>query len=1048
VIIAFGEFELDVGTYKLRRAGVDVPLQPKIFDAIRYLVERAGRVVRKQELLDALWLGEHVNETAVPWTINRARKALGQGHKDKHPIETVRGRGYRFSGEVREVRTSSTSLVPPAPSSRALPSLPSLPALASQQAPVSRRPPPGDPFVGRAEAMNQLLDLLYGARAGRGRLCLVSGEAGIGKTRVMSELAQVAQAEGQTPWSGRCVEEGRAAAFWPWVQVLRDAAVDPSVSASLQAEMRGLLVELIPNPQSRDRFVDMTASSAVAARFWVLEKLSRHLLACAETGPRIVMIDDAHLADEASLDLLAFLAPEVSRAAMLIVVTARNALAAGSDAWAKSLGRLSPMDRIELPVLKPADVESYVSAVTGVELPEDIRSTVYLKCGGNPLFLQETVRVVSAFCDREGVESLRKEDIAVPGVAREVWRARLAGLTPSACEALEVACVIGQEFELPVLQRALGVAPELLLVHLDEASRARLVFARSRAGVYAFAHDTIREALYDDLSRARRVDLHFRVAQALEARALGELQVHELAYHFYRALPRSAPDQVERYACLAADAAIRGYAYEDASQLYGWALEAQRFRADVSARGRCELLLSYATALRLSGRLPDSRRAVEQAVDVARQHAFPDLLCEAARRLRPSVNSAVVPDALALRALEEAQRLITDDQTSLRIRVLGRLACVPPYSLSTERSQELSARAVDLARQSGDKDDLTEALRYRLPALSGPDHIDELLEVTSEILRLKPDVGSNAGEVEAARYHALLQRGEMAAARRELEALGRLGRELRRPEMQWHYDRLRAQELFHAGDFPAADAAFRDLFDRSRRMRLPYGELFFTMQFMALASERTGLSMLSASGREWASKLEWASPIPSFRAHEARFFVEIGRLDEARETFEAIARGGFDAFTKDLSYLNALAHLAVVAVALEDRPRGERLYSLLKPYPRHNTPSALGFYLGSASYFLGLLARLLGRGEQAARHLEDALADNERMGYAAMAARTQLSLAEVLAEEGSRAARLRASALLADAGATARRLEMAPLTSAIERLRGKVTLPRGRARAV
>src|SRR6202034_1719361 len=100
VTFLFGRFELDATAYKLRRDGNDVPLQPKVFDAIRYLIEHHDRVVRKEELLEALWPGEHVNDTAVPWTISRARKALGQGSDAKYPIETARGRGYRFSAEV------------------------------------------------------------------------------------------------------------------------------------------------------------------------------------------------------------------------------------------------------------------------------------------------------------------------------------------------------------------------------------------------------------------------------------------------------------------------------------------------------------------------------------------------------------------------------------------------------------------------------------------------------------------------------------------------------------------------------------------------------------------------------------------------------------------------------------------------------------------------------------------------------------------------------------------------------------------------------------
>ena len=1005
----FGDFELDVGTYKLRRGGREVALQPKVFDAILYLVERQGRLVRKQELLDALWPGEHVNETAVPWTISRARKALGQGHEDTQPIETVRGRGYRFIGEVRSVRPSSPSLV----------ATPSEPPSASDGVAA---PGAGDPFVGRAESMDRLVSSLQSARAGHGRLCLVSGEAGIGKTRCVNEFASVARRLRLSVWTGRCLEGGRRAAFWPWVQILRDALADPTVGQGVRAEAKSLLAELTPSAQNEKRFVDLAASSAISARFWVLEQLSRTILHCAENAPRVVVLDDLQWADDASLDLLVLLAAELAQASVLVVAVARDTPVPGTEAWAKVASRLGPCERIELSGLRASDVERYVTEVTGLYLPAAIHQTVFLKCGGNPLFLQETVRLLTACCDRDGVGSLRSDDITVPGVARDVLRARLTGLGPAACEALEIACVIGQEFELAVLQGA-----------LDEAVRARLIVARPRAGTYAFAHDTIREALYEELSTARRVELHCKVADAMEGRAGGESRVNDLAYHLYRALPRAEPARVEQCARAAAEAAMRGFAYEDAGQFYSWALEAQRFRKDVDARTRCELLLTQAMAVRLSGNLRDSRKAIERAIDIARQNQFADMLVQAVRSLRPMASlGAVVPDALALDALEDALRLLPESERSLRIRVLGGLACIPPYSHSTAKSQELSSRAVELARESGNADDLFEALRFRLHVLSGPDHIEEALQVTSQMRRLVP---KSTTEIESARLHAFLHKGDMAAAERTLPNLGRIARDLRSPEGLWHYQRLCAQWALHAGEFDKASEQFGEIYAQSRRLRLPYSELYFMMNSFQLAYERIGVATIAALGDERLSRVEWASPIPSFQAHWVRFLVEAGRLDDARHALETMAQNDFADLTRDFGYLNTLAHLSVVAVALGDRNRAETIYSLLKPYPHHNTPNALCFFMGSVSYFLGALARLLGRSKQAAAHLEDAVVDNASLRFPSQVARTQLALGEVLAEQGGARSSERAEAMFAEAAATAHRLGMSALSGQIERAR-------------
>ncbi len=177
------------------------------------------------------------------------------------------------------------------------------------------------------------------------------------------------------------------------------------------------------------------------------------------------------------------------------------------------------------------------------------------------------------------------------------------------------------------------------------------------------------------------------------------------------------------------------------------------------------------------------------------------------------------------------------------------------------------------------------------------------------------------GEAEVARYQAFLHKGDIAAAARTNEEIGRLGRVLRRPETIWHYDRDCAQLAFHGGDFPAAQTKFQELSVRSRQLRLPYGKFFFIMQVLLLAYERTGVLSLQTTALEWRSEFEWASALPSFQAHELRFVLESGNVAEARRAFDSMAEAGFENITRELGYLNALAQLSLVAVALEDRDR-------------------------------------------------------------------------------------------------------------------------------
>ncbi|MBM4421327.1 MAG: transcriptional regulator, partial [Chloroflexi bacterium] len=139
VIHRFGEFELDVEGYELRRGGASVAVQPKVFEVLRFLVEHPERVVDKDELLDAVWPTELVNESAVAWCVSHARRALGQGKGDRGPIETVHGRGYRF-------RPAAPRSVPP-------PAAAAPPASASLAAEVAAE---GPPLVGRRAVLDRL----------------------------------------------------------------------------------------------------------------------------------------------------------------------------------------------------------------------------------------------------------------------------------------------------------------------------------------------------------------------------------------------------------------------------------------------------------------------------------------------------------------------------------------------------------------------------------------------------------------------------------------------------------------------------------------------------------------------------------------------------------------------------------------------------------------------------------------------------------------------------------------------------------------------------
>ncbi len=916
----------------------------------------------------------------------------------------MRGRGYRFVAEVTR------------------------PAISIAAGAAS-----GEPFVGRDDVMDRLALALNAARTGNGRLCLLTGEAGIGKTRCATELANFARRSGVGVWMGRCVEGAGAPAFWPWIQILRDTCADRRSASGDRQAAETLLAQLgprdLPSPEAARR---QTPALPDTSRFWLCEALVRALRRTAESRLRVLILDDLHAADEGSLEALALLAPDLAQTKMLVVATSRDGSAAEA-AQKHNPMRMRACETVRLSGLTLEDAERYIAGALGASGPPSLARALHATTGGNPLFLKEAVRLVTAQVDRGA--ALRAEDVELPEVARQLLHDRISTLDPPTREVLDAASVIGDEFDLPIVQRALSMSAEALLTRIEAAMRARFIEARPGTDAYAFAHTLLRESLYEALPDVTRRRLHERVARALESFAVARPRHAAIAYHFHRALPEASAEEVSRHCLMAGESAMQVFAYDEAAEFYTWALAAQGYAEAPDARSSCELLLRCAHALRRGGHVPEARRHCRHAVEIGKREGFADLLLDAARSLRPTVWISQVPDPLALEALEHALKLLDETSKAERARAYGLLACIPPHSLDIVGSRALSDRALGLARELGDRSLLLEALVSSLPSLGGPDHIDELLARAAEILRLDgPVVSWWSAEAFFGRYGALCLRGDAAPADRALEAFGECADQLRMRQTVWQYERVRAQEAMYAGDFARAEARFHELFAQSLPFR-PYALFLYAAQLNALAWERNAKALSTVTlGASPDVAWKWAAPIPAYRATMLLGRIDLGDEAAARAELADLAKDDFAAIARDSNYLYALAHLATAAVKLNDRPAAERLYERLNLYAGYNAVNALSLSLGSVAHYLGTLSRFLGRLSAAEAHLEDSRAMNRRLGHEVHALRTELVLAELLAAQPSMARLERARTLAEGIRDGARRLGMTELSEDAERL--------------
>ncbi len=950
----FGEFELDPRSYQLRRGGEVLPLQPKVLELLAYLARHHERVVAKEELFAALWPEVHVGESSLTWCVSQARKALGQRRADRGPIETVHGRGYRFTAEL------AASEPPRSPSLR--------PSLA---------PPPGPAFVGRRQAMAVLrrsLDRVRQGGAGAGHL--LSGEAGIGKTRCAELLAAEARATGIQAWVGRCLDAEGTPPFWPWIQILR-SALDDRLEAPLRQRVEEVLAALLPRDAAAP---EQEFDNGRSDGFWILERLVRLLLESVAGAPRLIVVDDLHWIDRASLRALQLIATDLPRHPLLILATIRDTDVPSEPSTEPAVERLARhLVPVPLTGLELDEVEAVLEGVTGHPSPPETVREVHRRTGGNPLFVQEMAR------------RLVERPDAGPGElgelsgARSLVAARLERRDPEVARALGAASVLGQEFDLPVLAAMLAITPEATGALLDGALRARLVERRTSAGRYAFTHALVRDAVHASLSESARCTWHRLAGEALEARAIDDERVTQLAFHFHQALPVGTYAKALRYSAAAAQASARLFAHEEALAHWRRAAEAIELQPGqdpgAQAASRCLVLVGLGTTELHLGRRTQAREHLKRAIALASERGQAAHLLAAARGLRHSLVSHLGLDPRARAAITQALPGLTTDRE--RATALTLLGAAP--------DRDAADRALAIARGLGGQA-LLEALWARAHGLTGPDDVDALLETTSEMRALDGSLGRSwwSGEARYGEFCAHAQRGDAAAMDAALEDLRRLSVACRLPEALWNVDRLVAQVHIQRGDLAEGERQWEELARRPGLADLPYVQHLVRVHREAMHVARGGGP--EASMDFWRLVSQW-NPSPRAHALHVTALLEAGRRDEARTRLDQLVAPGLDALPRDRVLLATLAALGRAAVALDDRPLAAQIEARLAPYAALAMPDLFTSTAGSVAHPLGLLAAYRGDLALARERLQLAVARHREMRLASLLAQSERELA-------------------------------------------------------
>ena len=886
------------------------------------------------------------------------------------------------------------------------------------------------PFVGRIQELADLVSALEDAASGRGSLVLLTGEPGIGKTRLMSEVAQVAGQRGVRVVTGRCWEEGGAPPYWPWMQVLRSLGGDLERLAAFgdsRAGRRGAASGVVPEGE----------------RIRLFDAVGRFLAAASSERPLLVTLDDVHAADEPSLLLLRFLGDALAEANVLLIASYREAerrvLELG-DVFAE-LARVGR--RIPLRGLTSADIEAYVAAVTGSRPTRQLVARLQKITEGNPFFVGEIVRLLAAEDRLESLDQTSTDPfLRMPAEVRALIRRRVANLAREAVAVLRVAAVIGREFDLYLLQRTSRLTPARFFDVLGDAV-ALGVIAELHATPrrYSFAHELVRETLYDDLPPARRLKLHREVGRLLESLYGEDLHPHlsEIARHLYLAAPLGDADQALEYLVRAGDRAAALFAYEEAAVHYRRALELLPLVGDASDERRSELLLRLGDAQWRSGNGAGARTTFEEAIEGGRRLDNGELLARAALGYVTALGGFLLVARFEVGGsgaglLEEALAVLPPGDGSLRAHLLAHLAREMWLGHEpVERRVAVSEEAIAMARRLGDSEALVTALHSRHWALTTPGMALERLAHAEEMLRVAKETVDPEIEFLAhnARFHCFLELCDRRGMDAESQAMTELAGRLRQPFYRWHTVCLRTLRATLDGRFVEAEGLAREALELGRLRQSEFATYVFRYgQMLTIRWAQGRLPELWPEVRDHAERFPW---IPSWR--DALAAVELGDEQLARRELERHAVRDFADLPRDGIWILHLCALAEACVLVGDERRALQLYELLLPHADDNAVSYTQQPFGPVALRLGKLATLLGRWKETDRHFAAALARCELLGARAIRARILLEHARALAARAEPADRGRLEAMLDEAAQLCDELGMTGLLERAAALR-------------
>lgn len=891
----------------------------------------------------------------------------------------------------------------------------------SDRAGPAERPGGRMGMVGRSAELAWLVEATRQAATGAGRVVVVSGEPGIGKTRLAEELVAEAAGQGFVVAWARCQESASSAPYWGYTQIaeqLLDAGVISDAARDGISAAGGGVHTIDPGADRATLHGTMVAALRSATR------------------PLLLVVDDLQWADASSLRALEFVAGALPTVPVLLVATVRPVGADAPTALVSCLAELARQhgsERIDLHGLTHADVGTWLERRGQRPVGDDVAHYVHQRTGGNPFFVGEVVELLARQDLLTDVAAARAA--RVPSAALDVVRRRVGMLPAITQPLLATASVLGMTIELDVLAHVAGVTPADALDALDPAVDAGLL-AEDPAGParLRFAHSLVADALAAELSAGRRARLHAAVVAAIEDLRSANLDEHlaALVHHGRAGAAAGVAPQAFEYATRAAQRAGDRGAFEVAAAYWDDARSLLDLARPGDRQVRYDVLVQLGQARLHADDVLGAQAALLDAIDIAEADGRDQAVRRAAAALATTTLWQISPygevDRPLVRALEHALAAADDAPAAERAVLTGALADALYYDPDPARALALSSEAVDLARAAGNPGTLVLALSQRFRALWRDTLVPEQDDVAAEIVAVADSADVHAGLVAVAHMIGAVvafshtdraaYEQHMAAARTHADRSQMPGviSQVAWAEVAW---------LLARGSYDDAGALARETDRLYRRTRRWQAEDILSAFELSIAHD---------TGRLADPVAEAASLIEGRFGTAARELIgwmlaEDGRLDEARALVGP--EGAVPDPPADWLWFEVTTAAAHVRAALGDAPASAVLDERLRPFSGRAEVTA-GPFLGGIDLALARTSDALGDPEGARRHAAAAVAVLERLRTPPALARALLVQGRLLAASDDHAERRAAGAVFDRARAVAASVGLAPIVGAID----------------